>query len=199
MFRPIIAGILSAALVLVPLGAGAAIAKESRPKYAKTEVDKAVGKCVGTVLGGALLGGLLGGKKRRAEGAVIGAAAGGAACAIIVRNAKRKDKIIAAQREAAMRDEEYVTSFEDDKGQAVTFSGRAGELQTYDGAQLIPVRYTTLDGGKAASPVIATGGAECREVDSSLSYGDSERSGLPNQIFCRTPEGDWEPYAVQMV
>lgn len=167
-------------------------------KYAKSEVDKAVAKCVGALFGGALLGGLLGGKKDRKKGVLIGAAAGGILCAIIVRNAKRKDRILAAQRETAKNNRNYQTVFQDDNGNSVNYVGNVREANTIDGARLQPVKYQQTDGTITHSPSLDTGGALCRQIDSSLSYGKEANSNLPSQVFCRTPEGDWEPYAVKV-
>jgi hypothetical protein len=73
----------------------------------------------------------------------------------------------------------------------VQFTGRAGASQTVDAALLLPVRYKAPDGTKLASPVLDTGGKECRLVDSSLAT-----AALPGQLTCRTPAGNWEPYAM---
>lgn len=165
----------------------------SKPKYAKSEADKAIGKCLAVVIGGALLGALAGGKKSRGTGAVVGAAAGGAVCAVLMANAKRKDHILAAQRETAMRNESYATSFQDDNGQPMQYRGMVSSTAEIDGGQLIPVKYKPLGGGSAVSPQLETGGHECRFVDSAIGSAQGA-AGFPSQAFCRTPNGDWEPY-----
>lgn len=181
----------STALIAASIVSTPALAKT---RYAKTEVEKSIGKCLVTVAGGGILGFLIGGKKDRAKGAVLGAAAGGVACAVIMRNAKRKDNIIAAQRETAAHGASYRTVFQDDDGTDVTYSGTIQDSNMMESGKLIPVKYTAADGSTSYSPTLKTGGAECRTVSSSLSYA-SENSGLPGQVFCRTPTGDWEPYS----
>lgn len=174
------------------------VSAKSKPRYAKTEADKAIGKCVGAVVGGALLGALVGGKKNRFGGAAVGAAAGGAVCAILMKTAKKKDRIIAAQRETALRNTDYVTSFADDDGGVMQFSGRVGTVAEIDGDSLMPVKYAAVGGGDVISPVLETGGHECRTIDSSLTSG-SDGISLPSQYYCRTPAGDWEPYSAVKV
>lgn len=182
---------------------GIGVAHAQKIKYAKTEVEKARGKCVGSVLGGALLGAVVGraiGKGGTATGAAIGAAAGAGICAIILSNAKRADRIIAAQiASAANPDSPYRTTFAADDGTSVmTFEGRAGARQSIDAARLQPVRYMTLDGAKAESPVLVGTNQDCRQVTSTLA-GTNGAAALPMQTVCRTPEGDYRPYGVQMV
>lgn len=184
---------------LVVATAGAA--KEPKIKYAKSELDRAVGKCVGSILGGALLGALVGrvvgGKKGTGAGAVVGAGAGAAICVVLVNNAKRKDRIIAAQIEAATHTKRpYTTDFGNDNGDMMHFVGTAGNDRTIDSAKLLPVKYKTQTGEEIASPVLDTGGQECRTVESTLS-GAGSATSLPDQIVCRTPQGDWRPYGMK--
>lgn len=189
-------------LIVLPIN-GTANAKEAKVKYAKSEVDKAAGKCVGSILGGALLGALVGrvvgGKKGTGAGAAVGAAAGTAICAILMTNAKRKDRILAAQIASANHTSRpYVTQFGDDNGQITTFAGTASASRNIDSAKLIPVRYKTEDGTEVASPVFDTGGQECRSVSSSLSSGGNIGK-LPEQMICRTADGNWQPYGVKTI
>jgi len=179
------------------------IAYAGNIKYAKTEVEKAKGKCVGSVLGGALLGALVGratGKGGVAAGAALGAAAGVGVCAIILANAKRADKIIAAQIASAnYQDTTYRTTFAADDGtSATTFEGRAGASESIDSVRLQPVRYMSLDGAKMESPVLAGGGQDCRPISGSLAGANDVRAALPTQYVCRTPDGDYKPYGLQM-
>jgi hypothetical protein len=177
-------------------------AREAKVKYAKSEVDRAVGKCVGSVIGGALLGalvgGIIGGKRGTGVGAAAGAGAGAAYCAVLISNAKRKDRIIAAQIAAgAYTNQTYTTEFGDDNGQVMHFSGSASPSRQIDSAALLPVKYKTESGEVMASPVLDTGGQECRSVNSSLS-GAGNSGALPVQIVCRTSEGNWQPYGLKL-
>lgn len=197
----LITGVLLATLPFCQIGANAAWA--DKIKYEKTEVEKARGKCVASVLGGALLGALAGravSKKGALAGAGIGAAAGVGACAIIMANAKRADKIIAAQIASAQyQDVAYKTTFAADDGTtSTTFEGKAGASESIDAARLRPVRYMTLDGAKTESPVLASGNQDCRAVSSSIGGTNDVRANLPSQYVCRTPEGDYRPYGVTM-
>lgn len=201
MRKGIVASVLVVTLTFGDLGAG--IAHAAKVKYEKTEVEKARGKCVAAVLGGALLGALAGraiSKKGTLAGAGLGAVAGGAACAVIMANAKKADQIIAAQiASARYQDAAYTTTFAADDGSTTTFEGRAAASQTIDAAYLRPVKYMTLDGVNTASPELAAGGQDCREVSSSLTGAGSGRADLPKQYVCRTPNGDYQPYGVKMV
>ena len=179
------------------------VAHAEKIKYAKTEVEKARGKCVGSVLGGALLGALVGratGKGNTGAGAAIGAAAGVGICAVILANAKRADKIIAAQiASAQFQDRPYTTTFAADDGTSMTtFEGRAGASENIDAARLQPVRYMSIDGAKLESPILAAGQQDCRAISGSLSGTNDVKAALPTQYVCRTPEGDYKPYGVQM-
>jgi hypothetical protein len=174
-------------------------AKAPKVKYAKTEVDQAVGKCVLAVLlggvAGAATGRVIGGKRKTDDGAIIGAVAGGAACAVMIKNAKRKDRIIAAQiATASWKSKSYTTSIPDDDGTIQTFTGTKGDIQNLDAAKLQPVKYK-IEGASMASPVLETGGHECRAIDSNLS-GSGRQTYLPTQYVCRTAAGDWQPYAM---
>lgn len=184
---------LTALLVAVATVAAPA-AEAKRPKVAKTEVSKAVGKCIGLVLGGALLGGLLGGRGGRGEGAAIGAGAGAVACALLMSAAKRQDRIIAAQRAAAAAEdgELHYTSFTDSDGKEVRVASRSESVTVTQ--PLIPVKYE-LDGAQRISPELAAGTPVCRRASSELS-GDGGSASTPGQIYCRTADGSYEPYAV---
>lgn len=201
MKKRLVAGLL---VVTLPFGqVGVGVAWAEKIKYEKTEVEKARGKCVKTVLGGALLGGLIGratGKGGTLAGAGIGAAVGVGACAVIMANAKRADRIIAAQIASARYQQvAYTTTFPADDGSSMTmFEGKGGASESIDAARLRPVRYMTLDGIQAASPVLAAGRQDCRAVSSSIGGTNEARVSLPTQYFCRTPEGDYQPYDVTM-
>jgi len=178
------------------------VAHAANVKYAKTAVEEARGKCVAAIIGGGLLGAIVGSavsKKGTGAGAGIGAVAGGGACAIIMANAKKADRIIAAQIASAQhQDSVYTTTFTGDGGSATTFEGRASGSEAIDAANLRPVRYMTLDGVSTASPTLTAGAQDCRAVSSSITDGDNGRADLPMQYVCRTPSGDYQPYGVQM-
>lgn len=179
------------------------VAHAEKIKYAKTEVEKARGKCVGSILGGALLGALVGratGKGNVGAGAAVGAAAGVGICAVILANAKRADKIIAAQiASAQFQDQPYTTTFAADDGTSMTtFEGRAGAAENIDAARLQPVRYMSISGAQMESPVLAAGQQDCRAISGSLSGTNDVKATLPTQYVCRTPEGDYKPYGLQM-
>jgi hypothetical protein len=195
----IIAALALLCLTIAPWGAEA---KPGKIKYAKTEVERARGKCVATIIGGALLGAVVGrvvgGKKNTAEGAVVGAAAGTVVCAILLSNAKRKDRIIAAQIASAnYQSTPYRTYFADDNGQQVTFVGRGGASEIIAANRLQPVKYETFDGLSAASPVPLAAGQECRAINSAVEDFNGNRAGLPNQYVCRTADGNWQPYGLK--
>lgn len=194
MLARLIAWMAAMALVAAPAAAG------DKVRYEKTEVEKARGKCVGSVLGGALLGALVGRAVDRngaAAGALIGAGAGAAACAVIMNNAKHKDRIVAAQIRSALHvDAPYVTAFpSDDPAATTTFQGLGGAAQTLDAARLRPVRYQNEDGAAIASPVLQGTQQDCRAVSSSLTTAGNT-AALPTQYVCRTPEGNYEPYGL---
>lgn len=196
--------LLSATLVVQSLALAPANAAKDKIKYAKSEVEKSVGKCVGAIFGGILVGALAGAatsrnnKKGATTGALVGAGAGAVACAIIRKNAKRKDRIIAAQLAAASsRSSTYLTSFPSDAGDPISFAGQAGPVQMIDAARLRPVKYESM-GQDIASPILPDGAQYCREVSSSLGDNTGAREFLPPQIVCRTSDGNWSPYAPKM-
>lgn len=196
MSKHLIAVMTALAMLAIPI-AGDAAPRPPKVKYAKTEVDRAVGKCFGSILGGALLGAIAGrvvdGRRGTGRGAAIGAGVGAAYCAVIMSDARKRDRIVQAQlASAAYGGRPYMTTLEADDGQPLQFIGRAGASQTVDGSLLQPVRYKLPDGSQRASPVLDTGGRECRQVASTL--GDA---ALPGQLTCRTPEGNYEPYATK--
>lgn len=133
---------------------------------AKSEVDKATGKCVGAILGGILLGALAGavtshneydprtGQTRRVNntgtGAAIGGGVGVALCAILKITARHKDKLIAAQREAATSGRAYSTSYDDVEGGTHTLTATS-KAYTPIGS-LTPVNYVDENGRKTTSP-----------------------------------------------
>lgn len=188
--KKVIGAVVISSMMVASVPAGWAA---SKPKYAKTEADKAIGKCVAAVIGGALIGAFAAGKKNRGTGALVGAAAGGAVCAVLMANAKQKDRILAAQRETARRNALYSESFADDNGNPVLYRGQVSKTAEIDGAQLIPVKYSALGGGSAISPQLGTGGRECRFVESAVGSAQGA-AGIPAQAFCRTDAGDYEPY-----
>ena len=190
------------ALLMLTIAPWGAMAKPAKVKYAKTEVEKARGKCVGSIIGGALLGAVvgrvIGGKKNTAEGAVAGLAAGSIVCAILMSNAKRKDRIIAAQMAAATyQSTPYRTYFADDNGRQTTFVGRSGASEHFPASRLQPVKYEDMYGLSVASPVPLAGGQECRAVNSALEDYSGNSAQLPQQYVCRTAEGNWQPYGLK--
>ncbi|HMC93110.1 MAG TPA: hypothetical protein VKI45_11675 [Allosphingosinicella sp.] len=182
----------AASLAIVSIGVPAAPALAGR-KTAKTEVDKAGGKCVAAIIGGAVLGALLGGKRHRGEGIAIGIGAGAAGCAVMMATAKHRDRILAAQREAAQagwRGVRYAV-LTDDNGHGMRLASQTEEAQV-SGA-LIPARYKE-GGQKMVSPDMGEGPRQCRRVSSELTGTDGSAKLSP-QLFCRTAQGRWEPYA----
>jgi hypothetical protein len=198
LMRRAAAAVAVASMTVLPLGAAMADTTyrgTDQVHYGKTEVEKATGKCIATVAGGALLGAglgaLIGGGKGARIGAIGGGAAGATVCAVLIANAKHKDQIIRAQLAAASSpDGTYSSSWTDDKGNPVAFTAQAGTMQQVDGARLIPVRYQGVDGTQRTSAALDTGGRDCREVSGSFA---GAKGGL-NQLVCRTPSGDYEPY-----
>lgn len=185
ILRRLAAGAAGLALLVAPTGVAAA-----KPHYAKTEVQKAVGKCIATVMGGALLGALLGGRNR-GRGAVIGAGVGAAACALIMAAAKRQDRILAAQQAAARSGSDYVDTFADENGNPMRVVSRGEAIQAPP--KLIPVAYE-VGGQKLVSPELPGPDFQCRKQSAELTGSDGTTS-VPGQIWCRTPEGDYAPYA----
>jgi uncharacterized membrane protein YebE (DUF533 family) len=180
---------LAAAAMAAP---SAVTARSTGP--AKTEVSKAVGKCIGLVAGGALLGALLGGRGNRGRGALIGGGVGGAACAVLMAAAKRQDKIIAAQRMAIQGNGEAAqyARFEDEDGREVVLASHVEQAAVRE--KVRPVAYEQ-DGTRLVSPELGEGTKDCRYASSEMT-GASGTAKLPNQLFCRTPDGSWQPYAV---
>lgn len=193
MLRRSIAVIVAAALALGPVAERPAVAKPAKTKYAKTEIDKANTACAIMLLLG-VGASAIGGKKTARYALPVTVLA----CIVIQASARHKEKILAAQRETLNAPRKnWQETIEDSNGQDITFSGSGSTDQIVDGARLQPVKYKTIDGQQAASPVMDTGGKTCRTVTSSLSYRDGRNAMLPAQVFCRTDAGDWEPYAVQ--
>lgn len=195
MHRAATSALAGFALAFGPVATQAALAKEAKVKYAKTEIEKANTACVILLLLG--VGGSIAGGKKTAK-VVLPVTI--AACVIIQAVARHKEKVLAAQRATLNAPKgTYQDTLQDQNGQSITFSGTGGANQTIDGAQLQPVKYKSIDGEQLASPVMDTGGKSCRTVSSSLSYSDGRNAGLPPQVFCRTAEGNWEPYAVKTI
>ena len=189
------AALAAVAIVALPFDAAAG-SNDYRGVYGKSEVDKASSKCVATLAGGALLGAglgaMFGGRKGAGIGALAGGAAGATICAVLISNAKHKDKIMQAQAAAASRaDGTYSTSWNDDKGNPVAFTAQASATRQVDGSRLVPVRYQTADGSQVASTSLETGGRDCRDVSGSFA---NAKGNAPAQLYCRTPAGDYEPY-----
>ncbi len=193
MLKRSIGSILGVALVLGPISSPLVSAKEAKPRYAKTEIEKANTACAIMLLLG--VGASVAGGKKTAR---IALPLTVVACIVIQASARHKERILAAQRatlEGGNR--EFRETFQDANGQNISFSARGSSEQTVDGARLQPVKYRTVDGQQMAAPVMDTGGKTCRSVGGSLSYSDGRSADLPAQVFCRTAEGDWEPYSVR--
>lgn len=188
-----VAFIVAAALAIGPIEDRPVLAKPAKIKYAKSEIDKANTTCAIMLLLG-VGASAIGGKKTARYAMPVTVLA----CIVIQASARHKEKILAAQRETLSAPRKsWKESIQDSNGDDITFSGSGSIDQVVDGARLQPVKYKTIDGQQAASPVMDTGGKTCRTVTSSLSYRDGRNAFLPAQVFCRTVEGDWEPYAVQ--
>lgn len=183
-------GLLIASLCLAMPAHGAP--KDPKPRIEKSEVDKAVGKCVGAVVVGGLLGGLLGGKRNRGAGIVAGAAAGGVVCAILMQTAKRKDRIIAAQRQAAIRGS-YTANYVDDEGQTHVLRAEAVDYQPT--RQLRQVRYVNEQNASIVSPSLAGPPRRCRKVPMTDTVQGNSAS-IPDQLFCfNEVTNTMEPYS----
>lgn len=198
-FRRLAIVSVSASLLIGTLPTSSAEAKDYAPRvrYAKTEMEKAVGKCVATVVLGGLAGSLVGraidGHRGARRGTRLGLAAGAVGCAILVASAKRADRVIAAQIAAARsRDGYYSTVYRDENGVPVQMVAQARPAQTIDASRLTPVKYES-DAGVFAAPVLDTGGQECRLVDGNLQSSQGS-TRAPSQYICRTSSGDWSPY-----
>lgn len=198
MLKSVLCGGMVLALAASPVIETAAEARTPKVKYAKSEVDKAVGKCVGTVLGGAILGALIAGKKDRATGALAGAAVGGGICALIVDDAKKKDRLFEAQLRAASAESgQHTSTFTDDAGVKTTVVASAGEAQMMPASLLVPVKYTFADSTTRLSPVIAEPEALCRMTAASIQSASADAAKAPDQLTCRTEAGDWAPYSLK--
>lgn len=195
MFRKFLAGALAGLILFSISSATVADAKPKKVKYAKSEIDKAIGKCALSVLGGAVLGGLIAGKKNRATGALGGAAIGGIVCALIVDDAKKKDRIYQAQLAAAQSPQgRYTMTLVADDGQKETYTARASDPLMTPVNLLVPVRIKLTDGIVRESPVLPGPDAICRNSDVSAQLGDGNAFTAPTQVMCRSDAGDWYPY-----
>lgn len=191
MIKNLLTWLTGLAMIIVPLGA-----VEAKTRYAKSEMDKAVGNCVGSVIGGALLGAVLGrvigGRNAVAGGAGIGVGVGGIVCALLISNARHRDDIIEAQMAALQNTARPSSaSWTDDEGKAVSYTARASTA-TFDGSQLLPVKYD-YRGAKVQSPELPAGNADCRTVSGTASNGGNS----PGQIWCRNGAGDWFQYGAR--
>lgn len=188
---------MAMAVSLSLIGASVADAKSGKIKYAKSELDKAVGKCVLTVLGGTILGGLVAGKKNRAAGALGGAAVGGIFCALIVNDAKKKDRIYEAQLAAARSaNGRFTLAAAGDDGQAETYTAIANSPRTVMTERLMPVRVKMSDGIVHESPVLPGPDAICRDSEVSAKLADGSSFAAPSQLMCRSEDGDWYAYQI---
>lgn len=193
MLKRLLSVVLTVALPLGEMGGQPAWASGNKPKYAKTEIEKANATCAVMLLLG--LGVSLAGGKKATRVAIPLTVV---ACIVIQASARHKERVLAAQRATLNQPgNAFRETFQDAKGQNITFSGSGGSDKMVDGALLQPVRYRTIDGQQRAAPVMDTGGKTCRSVSSTLSFDDGRNAHLPPQIFCRTSQGDWEPYAVR--
>ncbi|MEE4210483.1 MAG: hypothetical protein V2I43_14620 [Parvularcula sp.] len=198
MFRAALCSVAAIGLLAGPVIETEAEARTRKVKYAKSEVDKAVGKCVGTVLGGALLGALIAGKRDRAKGALAGAAVGGGICALIVDDAKRKDRLFEAQLRAAEAESgQHSASFTDETGANATVVASAGEAQMMPASMLVPVKYKYADSTTYLSPVLPGPEALCRTTSASLEVAGGGKADAPEQLICRTETGDWAAYGLK--
>lgn len=193
MFKRPLAGILTIALSLGAVAERPAQASEAKPKYGKTEIEKANATCAVMLLLGLGVS-LVGGKKAARVAIPLTVVA----CVVIQASARHNERVLAAQR-ATLNEpgNAFRETFQDAKGQNITFRGNSGSDQLVEGALLQPVKYRTIDGQQAAAPAMDTGGKTCRSVSSTLSFDDGRSANLPPQVFCRTSQGDWEPYAIR--
>jgi len=185
--------LLAVALALGPVNALTAHAKDKKLKYAKTEIEKANTACAVMLLLG--IGASVAGGKKAARIAIPLTVV---ACIVIQASARHKERILATKRAALESgNREFRETFQDTDGQNITLRAKGGSEQIVDGARLQPVKYLGAEGQQMAAPAMDTGGKTCRSVGGTLSYDDGRSADLPPQVFCRTAEGDWEPYAIQ--
>jgi outer membrane lipoprotein SlyB len=195
MFRKFLTASLAGLILFGMSSATVADAKPKKVKYAKSEIDKAIGKCALSVLGGAVLGGLVAGKKNRAAGALGGAAIGGVVCALIVDDAKKKDRIYQAQLAAVQSPQgRYTMTVVADDGQRETYTAQASDPLMTPVNLLVPVRIKLTDGIVRESPVLPGPEAICRGTDVSAELGEGRAFTAPTQVLCRDEIGDWYAY-----
>jgi hypothetical protein len=150
----------------------------------QTEVQKAMGRCVASVAGGAILGALLGGASGRnnaGRGAIVGAAVGAGFCGVMLKMASDRDKsrIAQAQAEAAESGQAQDVQYVGDDGAA-----RQIQVSVRD-APTPPATDSNVDGPATV----------CRYVDTTLTVAGSGQANVPNQLVCRTPDGNWLPHS----
>lgn len=161
---------LSIALISISLLGGG----EAQAKAPKSEIDKAISRCVASVVIGGLLGAVIGGSSGRGnagKGALIGTAAGGAVCVVLIKVAKDKDALLAAQRQQVAMGGEQETNLQ----------GREGPMVLRSKIEDV----TPISTGTTPSQI-------CRYATSEVEVPGSGAAPLGRQLYCRNGAGDWD-------
>lgn len=142
----------------------------------RTAMDQAIARCLGTTVVTTLIGTVVGG----GDGAAIGAGVGGGLCAVMLVLASEEDRKRA-------RELELEAVIKAEPGETVSSS-----LTTQNGQQ---VTLTTIVDNAAPPPSsIQQAERTCRYAQTTFATGGSSQQ-LDRQIYCRTTDGNWEPYA----
>ena len=173
----------------------------------KWEVDRLAARCIGTMLvsgvAGGIIGAALGGKGRHvALGAGAGLAAGGVICAIMsVLDAQDKERIRAAQLQAAETGEPVLVSYNGTDGRlrmisvtpgpAIQPSGRPLESGIAASEAQPPIAHTG-EPQSAAELAASQGGRICRNLSSNVTVQQAGSAQISQRV-CRDEKGDWQP------
>lgn len=123
--------------------------------------------CVGTVAAGAIFGALIAGKK----GAAIGGGAGGLACVLFAAlDPYDKDRIRSTQKR----------SVNEERALSDSWQGKDGK------------RRSLMVSTPETVQMPSQPGRICRRINSEVQV-EGRGSQKGEDIFCRTPDGDWVP------
>lgn len=140
-------------------------------------VEAAIGRCIASTLVGAGIGALIGaaagGGQRTGVGAAVGAGVGGLACAVLTAlDAQDKERIRNAQIAAAATN----------RPQYLAYQGSDGRQREITVRPTAPV----TEPAPVANRI-------CRATDTSATIAGTGSTELPQQLVCRTGNGDWLP------
>jgi hypothetical protein len=79
-------------------------------------------------------------------------------------------------------------------GKEVRIGSQAKAVQVAQTQALLPVSYKA-DGAERISPDLGAAPRVCRQLSSAMSA-DAGNATLPGQLYCRTSDGSYEPYAL---